>query len=658
MQGDDDMEALMAEWGYASTPTPSAAQAAKDEKEQPQLLAISTTDDKESLKNQESSLTAGLAKTRLTENPRQWPSGLKLGPGLVHACPGWKKSKSSNSDDANNNGAYNCKNCKLPKACHRLSFKSEEDDDNSSNILSLLFLAVRNIRCICGEFNQHEDDQSVADLKSAIASHQDKITSKLGNNKQAGNRLSPTDLTSLRDKARDLTNAITRKHDDEDNNNPATKLLEWRLRVMMKADQLYYRIYYAALTSSNNSSSDDNADERIRIPHPPTYFSCPGLAWDSKGHDALAVFLPGLNEDTRRLLTQTWGLGDLSSSPSLSDNNPLYILWQSRFLETLRHFWCTGYAGMTTKRALATAQARPDHMIGEFAQHETLAMPVLQEWRDVARDFPASLYSYATPCPKAIETILKSSQADSNIVEVGAGTGYFASLIQRCGGFVKPYDLVPPGCNTDNDYHGEVPAFTVVHPGDASTADFSSCSSSQQTVLFCYPTPGTDMAASALRKFAASYPGKAKTVLHVGEWAGLTGDSEFERLLELEYECSESVPLPIWGTDAAYLTVWCQSRGIDAEKSVPVPATGGCSAAGCNKRAHRRCRFARCLAYCSAECFREHCNARESVLALHMLDVKAGGDVQFDNQRHFMEIAVVNDRKGGKGKRKRKKHRS
>ena len=184
-------------------------------------------------------------------------------------------------------------------------------------------------------------------------------------------------------------------------------------------------------------------------------------------------------------------------------------------------------------------------------------MKVLADWRDSARDFPASLYAYATPTPAAIaiiaaacsvsphpkptsaaEDALLSSEAKAalaavearqrqekrrsrGLLEVGAGMGYWAALLQEAGCAVLPCPyrsrrpicnflfaaLLPVACfrSVDvaavddhppgfmggfNDYHGETPAFTSVCSADAADAAAQCWRQNNPRALFlCYPPP-------------------------------------------------------------------------------------------------------------------------------------------------------------------------
>jgi protein-L-isoaspartate O-methyltransferase len=70
------------------------------------------------------------------------------------------------------------------------------------------------------------------------------------------------------------------------------------------------------------------------------------------------------------------------------------------------------------------------------------------------------VYAYAPPNTAALEALL----ARSPLLELGAGTGYWARLLRGAGADVLALDIAPPGpaAAAANTYHGRVPAVTEV----------------------------------------------------------------------------------------------------------------------------------------------------------------------------------------------------
>lgn len=127
-------------------------------------------------------------------------------------------------------------------------------------------------------------------------------------------------------------------------------------------------------------------------------------------------------------------------------------------------------------------------------------------------------YSWAIPTEDALTVIA----ALGPVVEVGAGTGYWAMLLRERGMDVVAYDQHPPAVGAqDNHWHQNVPTWTAVLAGPAEVA----ADHPDRTLLLCWPPMGY-MAGRAL----AAYTGG--TVVYVGEPAGncTAGDDFFARL--------------------------------------------------------------------------------------------------------------------------------
>jgi protein-L-isoaspartate O-methyltransferase len=71
------------------------------------------------------------------------------------------------------------------------------------------------------------------------------------------------------------------------------------------------------------------------------------------------------------------------------------------------------------------------------------------------------------PCAAFNSAALALLAARAPLVEVGAGTGYWAAALRRRGVDVLAYDLNPPAADTAeaNVYHGRHPPFTEVLRG-------------------------------------------------------------------------------------------------------------------------------------------------------------------------------------------------
>ena len=176
------------------------------------------------------------------------------------------------------------------------------------------------------------------------------------------------------------------------------------------------------------------------------------------------------------------------------------------------------------------------------------------------------------------------------------------------------YDCTPPGdANDSNEFHGDCPSFTEVSRGSPNALDVPRFASS--SLLLCYPPPNKKMALLAAQKF------RGNTLLHVGEWAGDTGDAAFEAELAQGWILKQRLPLPNYGYTADDLTVWVRrSSALTSAKRLPAPPAAHpvLSCDHCGKPAMltrsaqaaplsgtcvlRRCRYCRLASYCSAAC--------------------------------------------------------
>lgn len=154
-------------------------------------------------------------------------------------------------------------------------------------------------------------------------------------------------------------------------------------------------------------------------------------------------------------------------------------------------------------------------------------------------------YSWAIADPSTLEFCVKHS--DGKIVEIGAGTGYFAWCLAQLSVQVVAYDevLVDSGLN---HYHmpvlqgrTTVPVrswFPVLKGGPDSAALHPA-----STLFLCWPPYRSDMATKCLR----SYTGNK--VINIGEPpGGCTGDDEFHEILDKEWTLvAEHEMVQWWG---------------------------------------------------------------------------------------------------------------
>jgi len=137
-------------------------------------------------------------------------------------------------------------------------------------------------------------------------------------------------------------------------------------------------------------------------------------------------------------------------------------------------------------------------------------------------------YAFGVPTPPALELIAAASPA--GIVELGAGTGYWARLLHQAGVDVVAYDRWPPPCPENPFFAGSEPWYPVL-PGDVAVIGRHV----DRMLLVVWPTRNETWPAGALAHFHAA---GGERVVFVGEGpGGRTGDSVFHCLLGDEGRC-------------------------------------------------------------------------------------------------------------------------
>ncbi|GBG26251.1 Hypothetical Protein FCC1311_024722 [Hondaea fermentalgiana] len=208
-----------------------------------------------------------------------------------------------------------------------------------------------------------------------------------------------------------------------------------------------------------------------------------------------------------------------------------------------------------------------------------------QTWFDLMRNWPAHIYAYAVPTRGALKEIVNLG----SIVEVGAGTGYWAYHLRTMGANVVAADIAPLEMDTStsagsngkkrnnrggahtraNEYHGQLPAYTRIEamPRGRKGGSLDASWAQRDALFLCYPPPGTPMAENALADFQGQH------VAVVGEWIGTTATQPFEVSLQREFILSKTVHLPNWPNTAYTLTIWRRrDKAIAAPQPVPMQA--------------------------------------------------------------------------------------
>ena len=228
---------------------------------------------------------------------------------------------------------------------------------------------------------------------------------------------------------------------------------------------------------------------------------------------------------------------------------------------------------------------------------------LVQLWRDSCRVWPCRLFAFAAPTRRALATLAKFSK---RWVEIGAGLGYWAHMMERVEGIdVVALDKTPsPLTGTDavNEYHGRAMSFCTVHKGGPeSLREYEN-----RGLFLCYPPPGDDMALDALRALRGDVP-----LAVVGEWDGNTGTAEFARELRKKWYLVEYARLGQWGDTAHDLTIWMRRDDprddVDAGNNsngfleAPFASCFTCGTSDATREL-RRCVYCREVCFCSKRC--------------------------------------------------------
>ncbi len=139
-----------------------------------------------------------------------------------------------------------------------------------------------------------------------------------------------------------------------------------------------------------------------------------------------------------------------------------------------------------------------------------------------------SVYAFAIPTERALRAI--ATHSPHGVVELGAGTGYWASLLRDLGVPIVAFDIAPP-MSPDNRWFHSSTAWFEVQRGDESAIE----PYGDRTLLLVWPTRDQTWPADALDRFHAA---GGRTVIYVGEAAGgQTGDARFHALLGAYEHC-------------------------------------------------------------------------------------------------------------------------
>jgi len=188
---------------------------------------------------------------------------------------------------------------------------------------------------------------------------------------------------------------------------------------------------------------------------------------------------------------------------------------------------------------------------------------------DVIKGRLRKKFAWSIPTPAAIVAIANHSP----ILEIGAGSGYWAYLLRKHGADVLAYDRKPYRLYPDAAWH-HTPAWTGVTEGRARKAK----KFPERSLMLCWPPqkhhlrepvfrlnldPRTNPMPPAMAQERLAYDAltayRGETVIYIGQTrGGCTATDEFFDVLDRDWTLVTRLPLPGWndngGTD--YLSIY------------------------------------------------------------------------------------------------------
>ena len=263
----------------------------------------------------------------------------------------------------------------------------------------------------------------------------------------------------------------------------------------------------------------------------------------------------------------------------------------------------------------------------------------LMAWRDAARDWLCTLFAFAVPNSAALSALA----SEQPIVEVGAGTGYWCSLLRRRSVEVHAFDIAPIG--RINEYHGAVPPFTTVREGGADVLRRVGVAVKARTLFLCYPPPDTPLAVTCVSSF------QGPCVAYVGEFNGDTASPVFEAALRADFTLTECIKLPDFGNTCYSLTLW-RRKDFRIGRSPGLLAPLKCAVCFKDCTNLYRCVFCRATAgtFCSERCAKKGSAFHEDEHRIRLCSFHR--PLTFDEQYERITAAMPVSKKGKRRRRK------
>jgi hypothetical protein len=164
---------------------------------------------------------------------------------------------------------------------------------------------------------------------------------------------------------------------------------------------------------------------------------------------------------------------------------------------------------------------------GEVGSEEEAHRKLYTRWGFVRK------FGFTIPSREALKLVARFSP----LLEVGAGSGYWAHELAREGADVLATDPKPiPAGGVQKRYGFFHPWHSVVKLSGRRAVRLHP----DRTLLLCWPSYNEPWAAETLGAY------RGDRLVYVGEWNGCCADDSFFDLLDREWEEVESLPLPHW----------------------------------------------------------------------------------------------------------------
>ena len=146
-------------------------------------------------------------------------------------------------------------------------------------------------------------------------------------------------------------------------------------------------------------------------------------------------------------------------------------------------------------------------------------------------------YAWAIPSREALELLADHGP----LLELGAGTGYWAHCLKQVGVDIIAWDRNP----------GAPPHWTEVVAGEPHLLSDPASPHHARTLFLCWPPLNEPMAAEAVKLY------RGGTLAEIGEARdGCTGSEAFYDELERNWRLTHELPLPRWPGIEDSLRIW------------------------------------------------------------------------------------------------------